>query len=67
MNSEHFSIMNLINKTEKNYIEKIYLTASGGPFLNYPLKKMKNIKPSQAINHEMENGKKISGLGDVNE
>ena len=60
IDSEHFSIMNLINKTEKNYIEKIYLTASGGPFLNYPLKKMKNIKPSQAINHpKWKMGKKF--------
>ena len=51
VDSEHFSIMNLINKTNKENIEKIYLTASGGPFLNYPLAKMKKIKPSQAINH----------------
>ena len=45
VDSEHFSIMNMINKTNKKNIEKIYLTASGGPFLNYPLKKMRNIKP----------------------
>ena len=61
IDSEHFSIMNLINKTEKKYIDKIYLTASGGPFLNYPLKKMGGIKPSQAINHpKWKMGKKIS-------
>ena len=61
VDSEHFSIMNLINETHKKFIEKIYLTASGGPFLNYPLKKMSKIKPSQAINHpKWKMGKKIS-------
>ena len=53
--------MNLINQSNKKNIEKIYLTASGGPFLNYSLNKMKNIKPSQAINHpKWKMGKKIS-------
>ena len=53
--------MNLINQSNKKDIEKIYLTASGGPFLKYSLKKMKNIKPSEAINHpKWKMGKKIS-------
>ncbi len=61
LDSEHFSIMNLINETNKRNIEKIYLTASGGPFLNYTQKKMRTIKPSQAINHpKWKMGKKIS-------
>ncbi len=61
VDSEHFSIMNLINNVKKESVEKIYLTASGGPFLNYPLKKMSKIKPSQAINHpKWKMGKKIS-------
>ena len=61
IDSEHFSIMNLINQSNKNDIEKIYLTASGGPFLNYSLNRMKNIKPFEAINHpKWKMGKKIS-------
>ncbi len=61
VDSEHFSIMNLIDQSNKKDIEKIYLTASGGPFLKYSLNKMKNIKPSQAINHpKWKMGKKIS-------
>ncbi len=61
IDSEHFSIMNLIDESNKNDIEKVYLTASGGPFLQYPLAKMKNIKPSEAINHpKWKMGKKIS-------
>ena len=61
VDSEHFSIMKLIKGIDKKYIEKIYLTASGGPFLNHPLKSMKKILPSEAINHpKWKMGKKIS-------
>ncbi len=61
VDSEHFSIMKLIEQSNKNDIEKIYLTASGGPFLKYPLSKMKTIKPSEALNHpKWKMGKKIS-------
>ncbi len=61
IDSEHFSIMNLIKGEDPKEIEKIYLTASGGPFLHFPLKKMRNIKPSQAIKHpKWKMGKKIS-------
>ena len=61
IDSEHFSVMNLIKNIKHESIDKIYLTASGGPFLNHPLDKMKQIKPSQAINHpKWKMGKKIS-------
>ena len=61
IDSEHFSIMQLIQSYKKNEIEKIYLTASGGPFLNYNLKRFKDIKPEQAFKHpKWRMGKKIS-------
>ena len=61
LDSEHFSIMNLLKSINKNDIDKIYLTASGGPFLNYSLDKIKKVKPEQAINHpKWKMGKKIS-------
>ncbi len=61
IDSEHFSIKKLVEHIKKDNIEKIYLTASGGPFLNYPINKMSNIKPSQAVNHpKWKMGKKIS-------
>ena len=41
IDSEHFSIMKLIENHELNEINKIYLTASGGPFLNYTKKNLK--------------------------
>ncbi len=61
IDSEHYSILNLIKQTNSSSIEKIYLTASGGPFLNLPINKIKKVKPSQAINHpKWKMGKKIS-------
>ena len=61
VDSEHFSIMNLIREINRDDIEKVYLTASGGPFLNFPLRKMKKIKPEQAVKHpKWKMGKKIS-------
>ena len=61
IDSEHFSILNLIKHSKLEEIEKVYLTASGGPFLNYPLSKMKKIKPKDAVSHpKWKMGKKIS-------
>ena len=59
VDSEHFSIWSVINNHDKSNIEKIILTASGGPFLNKKVKK--NVSPREAINHpNWEMGKKIS-------
>lgn len=61
VNSEHFSIWSVINlKKNFNDIEKIYLTASGGPFSNRKFNSLKNIKISQALNHPTwKMGKKL--------
>ncbi len=60
IDSEHFSIWSLLKGTPSN-IEKIYITASGGPFLNKKKSKLKNIKPKEALKHPKWNmGKKIS-------
>ena len=61
IDSEHFSIWSLIGNEKKNIYEKIYLTASGGPFKNYPLNKFKNISIKKALQHpNWSMGKKIS-------
>ena len=61
IDSEHFSIFNLIKKEKKSNIKKIFITASGGPFLNQNLKKIKQTNPKNAINHPTwKMGKKIS-------
>lgn len=62
LDSEHYSIYKLLsqNKSDEK-IDKVYLTASGGPFLNWSKKKIKNAKPSDAIKHpKWSMGKKIS-------
>jgi len=61
VDSEHFAIMKLLENHKLNEIKKIYITASGGPFLNYKNSQFKNIKPEQAIKHpKWKMGKKIS-------
>ena len=61
VDSEHFSIWYALRDIDKNLIDKIYITASGGPFLNTPLNKLKNVNIKQAINHpNWKMGKKIS-------
>jgi len=60
IDSEHFSIYNLIKNTNKNSIKNIYLTASGGPFFSKKIN-FKKVTPSQAVNHpNWKMGKKIS-------
>jgi len=61
VDSEHFSIMELTKNNSNEDIEEIIITASGGPFLNTPLYKLRNATPKQAIKHPNWNmGKKIS-------
>ena len=61
VDSEHFSIMKLLEKDKLKEIRKIYLTASGGPFLNYKVSALKKVKPQEAIKHpKWKMGKKIS-------
>ena len=61
IDSEHFSIEMLLKNYSNDQIEKIYITASGGPFLKLNINKFKNIKPKDAIKHPKWNmGKKIS-------
>ncbi len=61
IDSEHFSINELIENKKKENIHKIYLTASGGPFLKKNINNYKKIKISDAIKHPTwRMGKKIS-------
>ena len=61
IDSEHFSIWSLIDNVKSQNLEKIYITASGGPFRNYSSNKFKNITPKEALNHpNWSMGRKIS-------
>ena len=61
VDSEHFSLWFAIKNMKINLIEKIYLTASGGPFFKLSLKKFKNIDINKALKHPTwQMGNKIS-------
>ena len=61
VDSEHFSIFYSLRGNKISNIEKIYLTASGGPLNNISKSKFKNIKISEAVKHpNWKMGKKIS-------
>ena len=61
IDSEHFSIMQILKNIKKNDIEKIFITASGGPFLKFNKKQIAQATPSQALKHpKWKMGKKIS-------
>ena len=61
VDSEHFSIWSLTKDLPKYKVDKIIITASGGPFLNLPLNKFKSISIKKALKHpNWSMGKKIS-------
>jgi len=61
VDSEHFSIQKLLENQKISNVKKIYITASGGPFLNHKISKLKTVKPHDAIKHpKWKMGKKIS-------
>ena len=60
VDSEHFTIWYGI-KNNNDKIDKLFLTASGGPFLNLPIKNFKKINLNEALKHpSWKMGKKIS-------
>ena len=61
IDSEHNAIFQVFDKKNKQSIERLILTASGGPFLNTAIDKMANITPAQALAHpNWSMGAKIS-------
>ena len=61
IDSEHFSIWSLMQNVKSKDVEKIFITASGGPFNNLPLNDFKNITMKDALKHpSWKMGRKIS-------
>ena len=61
VDSEHFSIWEILKGFKINNVEKIYITASGGPLLNLPIKKINKISKKNKLKHpNWSMGKKIS-------
>lgn len=51
IDSEHSAIFQSLQGNEMNEINKIILTASGGPFRGKKLNELQNITPKEALNH----------------
>jgi 1-deoxy-D-xylulose-5-phosphate reductoisomerase len=61
VDSEHNAIFQVIDLEQRDAIEKIILTASGGPFRETPLDRLAHVTPEQALNHpNWDMGSKIS-------
>ena len=61
VDSEHFSIWFALKNDFSNSIKELFITASGGPFLDFKLSKFKKIKVTDALKHpNWKMGKKIT-------
>lgn len=61
IDSEHSAIFQCIAGNRRQDLDKILLTASGGPFLNRPENEFVDIRPQDALNHPIwRMGKKVS-------
>ncbi len=61
VDSEHFSIWYGLNNLNQKSINKIYLTASGGPLYKFNTNNLNKVTIKQALNHpNWKMGKKIS-------
>ena len=61
IDSEHSAIFQSLMGNSGNKIEKIILTASGGPFFGYNKERLRTVTMEQALNHPNWNmGKKIT-------
>ena len=61
VDSEHSAIFQSLGSNRKQDMDKIFLTASGGPFLHTPKTEFANITPKEALAHpNWDMGNKIS-------
>lgn len=61
VDSEHSAIFQCLNGEGNNKIDKILLTASGGPFRKYSTEQLINVTKKQALNHPNWNmGNKVT-------
>ncbi|HEX9144258.1 MAG TPA: 1-deoxy-D-xylulose-5-phosphate reductoisomerase [Candidatus Binatia bacterium] len=61
VDSEHSAIFQCLQGNRREEVDKIILTASGGPFLRTPLKRLAHVTVEQALKHpNWKMGKKIT-------
>jgi len=65
VDSEHSAIFQCLTGENANKINKIYLTASGGPFRNFSSEELKRVTIEQALNHPRWNMENHNACGDV--
>lgn len=51
VDSEHSAIFQILSNSEKNFVKRIILTASGGPFLGFSEEELKKVTVESALNH----------------
>jgi len=61
IDSEHSGMLQCLSAGKISEVEKLIITASGGPFLNTPVEELKKVTTQQALNHPTwRMGKKIT-------
>ncbi|HMK51113.1 MAG TPA: 1-deoxy-D-xylulose-5-phosphate reductoisomerase [Thermodesulfobacteriota bacterium] len=61
VDSEHSAIFQALLGHQKEAVRRLVLTASGGPFLNFPLSRLHDVTAKEALHHpHWEMGKKIT-------
>jgi len=61
VDSEHNALFQLFEKIPRRFIERVYLTASGGPFRGKRKEDLAKVKPSDALKHpRWKMGEKIT-------
>lgn len=61
VDSEHSAIFQCLQGQDRSAVKRLILTASGGPFREYPKEKLKNVTVADALRHPTWNmGKKIT-------
>ena len=61
VDSEHSAIFQALLGHQKEDVHRLILTASGGPFLNFPISRLQEVTVKEALNHpHWEMGKKIT-------
>ncbi len=51
VDSEHSAIFQALHCGEKKFLKRVIITASGGPFLDFPKNKLDEVTVEQALNH----------------
>ncbi len=61
VDSEHSAIFQSLQSGKPSEVKRVIITASGGPFYDYPIDKLSDVKPAQALKHPTwQMGQKIT-------